>query len=89
MCHYEWIIDPVETTYDQKADIDTSLVFTAPNGDDLELRLSIHASEHAFYECTEQETMDVCNYYLSLLSDLEGGDVSVNKCQTKISEIGE
>ena len=40
-CHYEWTIDAIETTYDLRADIDTCLVFLAPNGDDLEMRLNI------------------------------------------------
>ena len=33
--------------------------------------------------------MEVCAYYLGLLGELEGGEISVNKCQTRMSDSGE
>lgn len=85
-CHYEWTIDPIETTYDLRADIDTSIVFLAPNGDDLEMKLNIKAPEDAFYACDTQDSTDISTYYLNMLGELEG---SVNKCQTRMSDYGE
>ena len=89
-CHYEWTIDAIETTYELKADIDTCLVFNAPNGDELEMKLNIRAPEHAFYECDKEETVAICDYYLDLLGDLESEEKpSVDKCQTRMTHDGE
>ena len=73
-----------------KADIDTCLVFNDPNGDEYEMKLNIRAPEHAFYECTDEEEVAICAYYLDLLGDLES-DVkpSVDKCQTRMTVDGE
>ena len=75
-----------------KADIDTCLVFNAPNGDELEMKLNIRAPEHAFYECEDEDRVAACDYYLSLLDELEGDElpsVSVDKCQTRMTDEGE
>ena len=33
--------------------------------------------------------MDVCAYYLSLQGELDVSEISVNKCQTRMSDLGE